>query len=454
MAAHPRVIVVLLMLAAGPATGGGELKTLTRTHDPVIVSTQGLLDVPDRHTATWRLYRVEAGQFVTIPFQFDPMDARGDVEVAAPADFEFDDDDQLVFMAKDSGDRAARGARPQGSDAVLEVETTDPLDGARGWTYLAHFPDAPPPPAAERYVEFDAATSRARSASYEVEYARARNYFTGLRITPEAGGSGRNLLRQTRMLGRPTFHLLFADFTMRFTEQNSVVALEGVRNGPVRATRRVRLSIDLGSYFPTLPSGTVSTYHYLDSYTTPSRVGIPRLVLKALREFCFENVVDFAPDAMPMRYWDGANPEGVAWSDPHVARLATDADHDWWVHSGDGGTMLHAFVIPPAWREWGIVRGTVFRSGPERAAGPRCAGDAVLAAGYSLLNMTKLRAGGDQQFLLTDVVLARPYAPGDEAEPMAMLRAPLKTAVRRLPTAPAPATVDGRPGPPHAAPSG
>src|SRR5262249_37640173 len=107
-------------------------------------------------------------------------------------------------------------------------------------------------------------------------------------------------------------------------------------------------------------------------------------------------------------------------------------DHDWWVHSGPDGTMLHAFVIPAAWREWGIVRGTVFRAGREHATSSACVGDGTLAAGYTLLNMTKLRTSGDQQFLLTDVVLPRPYPRGAEVAPMAMLRAPLRTAVHRM----------------------
>src|SRR5262249_62407649 len=107
------------------------------------------------------------------------------------------------------------------------------------------------------------------------------------------------LLRQPRMLGRPPFPLLFADLTLRFTAQNSLVALDGVRPGRVRAVRRVRLSVDLGTYFPTLPSGTVSTHHYRTFYTTPSRVGIPRLLLKPLPAFSFQHLVSFAPVPMP-----------------------------------------------------------------------------------------------------------------------------------------------------------
>jgi hypothetical protein len=414
-------LVALLGVPALGATAGaatGSAKTLTRFHDPLVVPVAALGVLPEQGSAGWRLYRVEGGRLVPIPFQLDPIDDRGDVTVDASAEFDLDADDQLVFMAKDTGDRATGAPWPLGSEAVLEIEVVDPVRDGRGWAYLVHFPGPAPAPAAEHYVVYDRAMHRARSPFYEVEYAPTRNFFTGLRIAENAGGNDRNLLRQTRMLGQPTFRLLLTDLTLRFTEQNSVVVVDGVRDGPVRAVRRVRLSVDLGRFFPDLPSGTVYTHHYLTSYTTPSTMKIPWLVLKALRDFSFEDVLEFQPDAVStMRYWDGANRDGVGWRERGERRLATDEDHDWWVHSGPGGTMLHAFVVPEEWQAWGIVRGTVLREE---------------AAGYSLLNMTRIRRPGSYRLALTDVVLPGPYAPGDEEEPLAMVRAPLRWTVRPL----------------------
>jgi hypothetical protein len=422
---------LLLGVVLASRSSDAASKTLDRFHDPVVVPVAALGTLPDRRTDAWRLYRLDAGHAVPIPFQFDPVDALGDVVVEAPAQFELKGEDQLVLMARDTGDRAPDGWWPAGGDAVLEIEVAEPGHAGRGWAYLVHYPGQPPAPAAERYVEYDPATHRARSTFYEVEYAPTRNFFTGLRVLPAAGGDGRNLLRQTAMLGSPTFRLLLADLTLTFTEQNSIVAVDGVRSGPVRAVRRVQLSVDLGRYFPDLPSGTVHTYHYQSSYTTPTRMGIPWLILKALRSFTFEGVVEFRPEVMPMRYWDGANPDGIRWTDGEHRTAALDVDHDWWVHSGDAGTVLHAFVVPPEWREWGIARGTVLRRSEDG-----------YAAGYSLLNMTRLRRGGSHELLQAAVVLPGSYTPGDETQAMAMLRAPLRTAVRGLAT-PVGATVAG-----------
>jgi hypothetical protein len=411
----------LVVLALILATHSGECQetTLERLHDPIVLKTAALGPLPDPHTAAWRLYRLQAGEPVPIPFQFDPVDAHGDVDVDAPQEFELDANDQLVFMARDVGDRAPDGWRLPGGDALLEIEVTDRAHTAKGWVYLVHFADRPPAASGERYVAYDRSRNRASSSFYEVDYAPERNFFTGLHILPAAGGDGRNLLRQTRMLGRPTLRLLFTDLTLGFTEQNSIVVVDGVRTGPVRAVRRVRLSIDLGHYFPELPSGTAYTYHYRTSYLTPSRMQIPWFFLKVLRSFSFEQVAQFRPDATPVRYWDGANRDGVATTGSGERPISADVDHDWWVHSGGGGTMLHAFIVPPEWRRWGIARGTIFRNDKDG-----------FAAGYSLLNMTRLKRGGSYKLLMADIVLPKPYAPGDEDQAMAMLRAPLRTTVR------------------------
>jgi len=430
--------LLLFASAAAAVALSAAPKTLSRFHDPVIVSTGTLTELPDRRTASWRLYASEAGHLVPIPFQFDARDRHGDVVVGGADEFTFDDNDELVFMAKDTGARVGNDPWPEGTDAVLELEVEDPQHGEKGWAYLLHFRE-PPPAVTEPYATLNRSASQARSAFYEVDYAAGRDFYTGMRITPAAGGNGVNLMRRTRMSGVPTLHLFFTDVTLRFTEQNSIVAIEGVRNGPVRAIRRVRLSVDLGPLFPDLPNGTAYTFHYFSSDVTPTHFGVPWLALKTLRDFCFANVIDFDPQALPARYWDGANRDGIAWSRRDGTHIETTADHDWWVHSGAGGTVLHAFVVPPEWLQWGIVRGTVFRDGAAAGEGdgapraPDClSADATYAAGYSLLHMTNLREARSYDLLQTEVVLPKPYQPGDEEEPMAMLRAPLRTEVHRL----------------------
>ena len=61
------------------------------------------------------------------------------------------------------------------------------------------------------------------------------------------------------------------------------------------------------SLFPELPSGTAYTYHYLSSFLTPARVSFPWIMVKTLRDFRFESVLDFRPEALPLTYFDPAH---------------------------------------------------------------------------------------------------------------------------------------------------
>jgi hypothetical protein len=409
--------LALAVTAPGPA--------VQRPHEPVVVRGVELAALPDRATARLRLYRVREGIFEPMRYQFDARDGDGDIALDA-GEFSIGDRDELSFMAADAGDRAAAEALPADSDTALELEISDQRTGARSWAYLLHFAAPPARVAGSPYVEIDAAGRRARSQFYEVEYAEGHNFFTGFRVLPAAGGDGRNLLRQTKMLGQPTLRLLFADLQLRFDERSTVVRVEGTKVGPVRAIRQVRLWIDLGRFFPELPNGTIHTYHYLTSFDTPSRVSVPWLVLKALRGFIFENVAVFDPAVDALRYWDEANPDGVDLSAAPATALRSDADHDWWAVGGRAGTMLVAVEIPPAWTRWGISRGSVLR--PDVDAG----GPTPYAAGYSLLNMTRLREHGTYQLRQVMMVVPGGYRRGDERDALAMLRAPLRVSVRRL----------------------
>lgn len=404
---------------------------LNRIHDPVVLPVARLGDLPVHESARLRLFRVgEQGAWEPIRYQFDARSADGELVVDGPADLLLDADDELVFMAKDAGARAAPGQQPDGCESLLEIELAEPKGEGRAFAYLASYGATPQRVSFEPYVTFDMATRQARSALYRVDYAEQRNFFTGVHVLEGGGGNHTNLLRQSRMHGSPTFSLLLTDVTLDFTEQNSVVQIEGVRAGPVRAVRRVKLSVDLGPLFPELPSGIAYTYHYLSSYSTPTRVKFPWLMLQTLRDFRFENVLDFRLDSAPLRYHDAWYPEGIALSADQPLEVRTTEDREWWVHSSGAGTMLHAFVIPQAWRDWGVVRGTVVRSGADVAA--KESADKAVAAGYTLLNMTSLREAGGYDLLMASVVLPGAYTAGDEAGPMAMVQAPLETSVRRL----------------------
>ncbi|MBX3024377.1 hypothetical protein KF840_05645 [bacterium] len=416
----PLLLLAISALTATPARA----RPLGRDAEPVVIGTEALLVLPRPHTDHLRLYRWRAGGFEAVPYQFDARDGGGDIELSREH-FALDANDELVFMAGDTGERADPAALPAASTAALEIAVGDPGDDRRGWVYLLAFDDPPPPLDRAPYAVIDSDGRHVRSANYAVEYGDGMNVFTALRIAPAAGGSGENLLRQTRMTGEPTLRLLFADLTLRFDERSTVARIDGVKNGPVRAIRQVRLSIDLGKMFPDLPNGTTQTYHYSAGFDSPAKVSIPWVVLKTLRAFRFEDVVVFDPAVQPLRYWDGANPDGVDLA--AGAALRTDVDHDWWAVRTRAGSILQTLQIPDRWREWGIARGTV--AGDRRGDAD---GDETYVAGYSLLNMTRLRAHGDYDFRQLMLVVPGGYRPGAERAARAWSNDPLRATVTRI----------------------
>ncbi len=401
-----------------------EAKTLTRLHDPVILTTARLTDLPTRDTAGYRLYRVQQGRLTPIPFQFDERDGAGDIvfnDTETNGEFQFDDNDELIFMAKDTGDRLATELLPAISDTAIEIEVTDPVTDARGWVYLLHFSGSVPPSSPVTYVRFDAETNRARTSFYAVDNYPGHNFFTGLRIATARGGTDENILERIRLRVHPTFSIFLSTWSPLFTEEDFSARIDGVKNGPIRAIRRARVSLNLGRYFPEMPSGTAYTYYYLSSFTTPSIFSAPWLALKALQNFQFAVLSEFRDSASKMIYRDAANPKDLPFSErTQGAEVVTDTDHDWYVVGGKPGTYLQAFMIPEQWKEWGIVRGAVVRSEPP-------------TAGYSLLNMANLRKPGHYHLNMAFVILTRPYQTGDEIPPLVMLQHPLRSQAKILP---------------------
>lgn len=406
--------------------------SLMRFHDPVIVSTSQLAMLTDHHTANFRLYAVRAGNLEAIPYQFDAFDRQHDLVISggqAPRSFEFDGDDELVFMAKDAGDSLPTDGFPVDADSVLEIQVDDPINGNRAWVYLLHYSTNPPPPSKVVYTNYDTKNDIARGEFYIMEYFPGLNFFTGMRFTKAAGGTGENILHRMKIRLNPTFK---GGWSPVFKEEDFSAVVEGTKNGAVRSIRRVRQELNLGRMLPS-PGGTVYTYYYFSSFVTPSTISIPWVLMKMARSFRFTGVSDFNDSVIGMTYWDSANPRGLTLTGNGTTDVATTTDHEWWALGGAGGSCIHVFLLPKELTDLGVVRGTVFEDDatatdpedPDSVVG-------VHSLGYSLLNIVASGASGEFATLLSTVFLKNRYEPGDETAAIAMLKRPLESSVKLL----------------------
>lgn len=139
--------------------------TINRTFDPVILSGQQLQALKGNAPSDIVAFNYAGGKWTQIPVQVDekvvlditapygphaaakfgaaatgvtePFYADAGTYVGADTDHSFDDNDELVFMAKDAGEKTT-AADPEGviSGTRVQLAITDPADGRTAYVYL------------------------------------------------------------------------------------------------------------------------------------------------------------------------------------------------------------------------------------------------------------------------------------------------------------------------------
>lgn len=136
---------------ADDSPGGEGRRNLRRRVDHIVLTGEALPKLLARNISELRLMSMRAGKLVVVPFQIDERtpaggyayDKGGDTK-KDPDGGRFDANDELVFMVRDTGDRAPKEVLAE-LETLQEIEVTDPKDKALAWTYLVHFKkDAPP----------------------------------------------------------------------------------------------------------------------------------------------------------------------------------------------------------------------------------------------------------------------------------------------------------------------
>ncbi|MEM6294138.1 MAG: hypothetical protein AAGA54_22860 [Myxococcota bacterium] len=264
---------------------------------------------------------------------------------------QLDDDDEVVFMAQDAGDRVGPWAEPEGvvAGSGVELELADGDD--RAYIYLFERDGkALQPSAGRRYVEYAFALadgidydtnydlygfncggdapncnpsmtedSTVQTASYTSHFA-ARWVGDELTITTE-GAPGVDILdiRQGRF-GPDTCarHVL--------TYSTSRGAYVANKNGPVRAIRSV-----IGANSGPLTMRTHRFYEQREDIVTNLRVHALGVGIMA--------VFDYSPEAIGMTYFNDLNPQGLL-----IDGVPDEVDEsgvaEWEMVTGDQGTLV------------------------------------------------------------------------------------------------------------------
>jgi len=236
------ILTVVIGLALMPPVLRAETKTLARILDPVVMTGKDLGPLIGQAPEQMALMALHAGAWEPVPFQIDQKKPDGTYaytsgpKAGPDPDPTLDANDELVFMAKDAGDRIEKEALPAGAKIAVELELSDPKNGKKGWAYLMSF-SGPPPRSSKKYVkvELDKGAKRYRftGAQFVVEIPQGfivPDYLAGIK---EDGSLGPNVLDRVKITLKIIVNMINYSFDLR-GDHLIRADTQGWIDGPVR----------------------------------------------------------------------------------------------------------------------------------------------------------------------------------------------------------------------------
>jgi len=297
--------VSLLMIAfAVPVAADTQMaKTLNRVFDPVIVTGQAC-GLTGRPVAHYGLYAFKDNQLGPVPFQIDEKDKDGEFALthgkkAAPdEDPTFDNNDELVFMAMDTGDRISD--KTLFSNPCAELAVTDPVTQETAWAYLVTF-EAPPERASIDYVAYDddhpSFSTLNYSGRFDDDHPVGASKYT---FEKGVGGDGDDFIDRIKV--RVTMRSM--GVTLHRSEEDIKVKELGYIDGPVRV---IVYSENVTPLVLGIPASTTKqyTYYYNNYANFAFTAAFP------LRPSLFHaTIIDDFKDAKGWTFYNSNNPDG------------------------------------------------------------------------------------------------------------------------------------------------
>jgi hypothetical protein len=403
-----------------------QAKTLARAEDPVIVVGKDLPGMIQRPTTNLRAYAMRGEVMTPIPFQVDEFDKHGVIvspEGEHPEKDEdggkLDENDQVVVMASDLGDRAPRNLYPCGARAASEIEVTDPESGRKGWFYVFDFDD-PPPRSPISYVHYDPVKDSAETPLYLIDFNEHKSILLDdLRAKSASGDLGPNLIDRIKV--RMVFKTR-AFLTFKFNEEDIVSHVTAYKNGPIRAVRTTEYY--LRRFFIKLtPTAHVDYLFYRNAVEGPSELKVPfspKLLLRngsrAVSGLHFDDAV------YGWKFCSAKNPtcttlDGSTGRGNHLIK----DDVDWFAIYGNGRGTMSKVVYGSSLLDAKLRYILYYLDDKKREDPPeRVKGGAML--GF-VVNLMKIPRG--QHKLWFYQYFKAPFEPGDIARFNAILDHPL-----------------------------
>lgn len=399
------LLLILAFSAGGAGTEGGEIRTLLRESDAVILKGKNAGPFRDQPIKRLRVYAVKQGRATPIPFQVDEKNADGDFvfpngkeKNPEEGDGRFNGNDELVIMARDLGDELPGPAiLPAGFDRAAELLLRDPVDAGRGFAYLLSFSGTAPSCSPEDYVNINPATSRISALHYTLGFSKkAPMAMDELRVTPAGGGD--NVDYCDRLKAR--LHVKIGGVRIDKNEEDFTNEMVAWIDGQVRVVRRTRSRLILLWNLES-PSAKLDNIYYYNSFSFPTEVYLPIDLGFLVSEPHFRVSVDSPRLSGQRRYRNSLYPEGVIQDgkmSEQEKKLANDPRPFSWSSTGtvgpdgkDHGAWFNRLLVQGDNPQW---KPRVFYIDDEKHADPPDEEFGSYGnAGYQISGLTNLSRG-------------------------------------------------------------
>ena len=326
---------------------------IQRKYEPIILKCDTLSDFQGFKIDHLYMFSYNAAmdQWQMVPFQFDEINLAGDEaeKYFLPDDSLLDEDDELVFMAADLGDKAERGSWVPGTDTLrIELAFYDSTDHSSGYVYLYHS-DKTLGTIPDWYkMQYDAENDRVSSVNYVVGFNNT-GQLGDVSIKSLSGEIGTDIFDRIKI----RIYLSFFSFFLAADEDSVRLNRAYAKQGPVRVIRNMEGSFLYRPYFSEETFTQTSFFYPYNAWFKLIDIPIGQIKsVPGLKIDEFRVSWDYSSNAKNMFFYSEFNKQQTILIDGNKANDNVDItcypnDLNWTMITGNEGTMLNIFYVPP-----------------------------------------------------------------------------------------------------------
>jgi hypothetical protein len=329
----------MLRVPSGAALARSDLASvppsLARQHAPVVISGDLLSDLAGSPLEEIFVYAYQGTTPTQIPFQIDERETGG--MYVAVEDGQLDEDDELVFMATDSGGWANNPSLDVDGTVITPtyvIALTDPISNTHAWTYVFCSAALSRTFSAD-YVSYDDSNDSNDRITSPGRYAVGFNATHAFQDYLALGSSSLDLLDRNKLRVAGTVIFVPVSANEEDITKDSVHAIDG----PVRVTR---VSTSTFTVVGQPVQTTATLFAYRSLIVQPATIAVPGAPIQITY---YRTSMDWNEQAAGMTYYDANNPAGATINGvPDVVTISPPTR--WTQVTGVAGTVVNVSKIP------------------------------------------------------------------------------------------------------------